>query len=294
MTTVSVLKKRGLGRGLSNLLSDTTFDLSAMTSATSNEEKTSQLAVEKLQPGKYQPRQMFSQESLQELAESIRTQGIIQPIIVRKTSTAMYEIIAGERRWRAAQLAELSNVPVIIRDVSDNDAIAIALIENIQRENLNALEEAHALKRLQDEFKLTQLQVAEAVGKSRVAVTHLLRLLDLHPAVQELLQKTSIDKGHAKALMGLSLADQSKAVMIIVNKNLSVRETEKLIQYWGINHSAIKTKKSVDPDITALERKLSDQLSVPVMIQHNKKGRGKLVIHYRNLDILEGILEKIR
>lgn len=293
MTTVSVLKKRGLGRGLSNLLSDTTFDLSAMTTATSNEEKTSQLAVEKLQPGKYQPRQMFSQESLQELAESIRTQGIIQPIIVRKTSTAKYEIIAGERRWRAAQLAELSKVPVIIRDVSDNDAIAIALIENIQRENLNALEEAHALKRLQDEFKLTQLQVAEAVGKSRVAVTHLLRLLDLHPAVQELLQKTSIDKGHAKALMGLSLADQSKAVMIVVNKNLSVRETEKLIQHWSTNNNILHIKKPVDPDISALEKKLSDQLGAPVMIQHNKKGRGKLVIHYRNLDILEGILEKI-
>jgi len=291
--TTSVLKKRGLGRGLSNLLSDTAFDISSITSATSGEEKTSQLAIEKLQPGKFQPRQIFSEGSLQELAESIRTQGIIQPIIIRKTDSAQYEIIAGERRWRAAQLAGLSKVPVIIRDVPDNTAIAIALIENIQRENLNPIEEARALKRLQDEFQLTQLQVSEAVGKSRVAVTHLLRLLDLHPDVQDHIQKTSIDKGHAKALMGLSLGDQSKAVMIIINKNLSVRETEKLIQNWGINHSMTKIKKPVDPDISALEKKLSDQLSAPVMIQHNKKGRGKLVIHYRNLDILEGILEKI-
>src|SRR5579872_1213369 len=181
--TTSVLKKRGLGRGLSNLLSDTAFDISSITSATSGEEKTSQLAIEKLQPGKFQPRQIFSEGSLQELAESIRTQGIIQPIIIRKTDSGQYEIIAGERRWRAAQLAGLSKVPVIIRDVPDNTAIAIALIENIQRENLNPIEEARALKRLQDEFQLTQLQASEAVGKSRVAVTHLLRLLDLHPDV---------------------------------------------------------------------------------------------------------------
>jgi ParB family chromosome partitioning protein len=288
--TISVLKKRGLGRGLSNLLSHTNFDLETITKS---EDKTSKLSVEKLQPGKYQPRQTLSKESLQELAESIRVQGIIQPIIVRKISSTNYEIIAGERRLRAAILAGLTEVPVVVKDVPDEAAIAMALIENIQRENLNALEEAHALKRLQDEFKLTQLQVAEAIGKSRVAVTHLLGLLELHPDVQKLLLNQIIEKGHAKVLSSLSLSDQSKAANLIADRKLSVRETEKLIKNW---HTAptYKIKKSIDPDIGALERKLSERLSTPVIIHHNKKGRGKLVIHYRSLDTLEGILGKLK
>ena len=293
--TTSVLKKRGLGRGLSNLLSGSSLDINSFTPK--SEEKTSHLAIDKLQPGKYQPRQTLSQDALQELAESIRAQGVIQPIIVRKIASLNYEIIAGERRWRASKLAGLTEIPVIIRDVPDNAAIAMALIENIQREDLNSLEEARALKRLQDEFELTQLQVAEAIGKSRVTVTHLLRLLELHPAVQESLACEELDKGHAKALMGLSLSDQAKAAAIIVQKGLSVRETEKLIQQWSSNFintsPPVKNKKSIDPDISALERRLSDELSTSVTIQHNKKGRGKLVIHYRNLDVLEGVLGKL-
>jgi ParB family chromosome partitioning protein len=294
--TTPALKKRGLGRGLGNLLSDTALDIRSFTSP--DKEKTTHLAVEKLQPGKYQPRQTLSQAALQELAESIQAQGVLQPVIVRKTASLQYEIIAGERRWRASQLAGLTEIPVIIRDVPDNAAIAMALIENIQREDLNALEEARALKRLQDEFHLTQQQVAEAVGKSRVSVTHLLRLLELHPFVQASLGAEEIDKGHAKVLMGLSLADQARAAAIIVQKGLSVRETEKLIQQWSsssnpVSHASILVKKAIDPDIQALEKKLSDYLGTSVTIHHNKKNRGKLVIHYRNLDILDGVLSKL-
>lgn len=287
MTTTLAVKKRGLGRGLTHLLSD-----NLTLSQNNTEEKTTHLPIEKLQAGKYQPRQVFSPEPLQELAESILAQGIIQPIIVRKLPNLRYEIIAGERRWRAAQLAGLTEVPVIVRDVPNEAVVAMSLIENIQREDLNALEEALALKRLQDEFHLTQQQVAEAIGKSRVTVTHLLGLLDLHPDVQKYLQENKIDRGHAKTLTRLSLADQAKAVSFIVTRNLSVRETEKMLQQWTSSPSTQKIKKTLDPNIGALERKLSDQLSTPVMIQHSKKGRGKLVIHYRNSDILEGILEK--
>jgi len=285
--TTATLKKRGLGRGLSHLLSDTSLNFSA----NKTEEKTTHLPIEKLQAGKYQPRQVFSQEPLQELAESIQAQGIIQPIIVRKLANLRYEIIAGERRWRAAQLAGLTDVPVIIRDVPDEAAVAMSLIENIQREDLNPLEEAHALKRLQQEFNLTQQQVAEAIGKSRVTVTHLLGLLDMHPEVQRYLQENKIDRGHAKTLMRLSLPEQVKAVSIIVSKGLSVRETEKLLQQWHTSPQTQKIKKTLDPNISGLERKLSEHLATPVFIQHSKKGRGKLVIHYRNNDILQGILE---
>jgi ParB family chromosome partitioning protein len=289
MTTVA-LKKRGLNRGLSNLLSGVNFDINTLTKPL---DKTSQLPIEKLQPGKYQPRTEMSQESLQELAESIRVQGIIQPVIVRSVSAQQYEIIAGERRWRAAQLAGLTSVPVVIRDVSDEAAIAMALIENIQREDLNPLEEAYALKRLQDEFHLTQQQVAEAIGKSRVTVTNLLRLLDLHPEVKKYLQEGKIDQGHAKVLLALSHHDQYKAAQVIVDKHLSVRETERLIQQWQTTKPQ-KLPKAIDPNIGSLERKLSDQLGTPVIIQHSKKGRGKLIIHYRNVDILDGVLAKFK
>jgi ParB family chromosome partitioning protein len=290
MTTTLAVKKRGLGRGLSHLLSD----IALHTPSQSTEETTTHLPIEKLQAGKYQPRQIFLQEPLEELAESIRAQGIIQPIVVRKLANLRYEIIAGERRWRAAQIAGLAEVPVIVRDVPNEVVMAISLIENIQRENLNPLEEAHALKNLQHELNLTQQQVAEAVGKSRVAVTHLLGLLALHPEVQTYLQENKLDLGHAKTLMRLSLPEQAKVSTIIVTKNLSVRETEKLLKQWQSPLSPTKPKKAFDPNISALERKLSDQFSTPVIIKHSKKGRGKLIIHYRNNDILEGILEKFK
>ena len=307
MTTTTPTKTRGLGRGLGTLLSNTPFDLQALSHSHDKERDPTNLPIEKLQPGKYQPRQFLSgheNASLHELAESIRAQGVIQPIIVRPVGANRYEIIAGERRWRASQLAGLSSVPVVIRDVPDNAAIAMALIENIQREDLNALEESQALKRLQDEFKLTQIQVAEAVGKSRVAVTHALRLLDLPQEVQQFLRESKIDRGHAKALLSLGLSDQSKAAGIIIEKNLSVRETEKLIQQWAPKASlhqvnnlikpTKQTKNPTDPNIGSLERKLSDQLHTSVIIQHNaKKNRGKIMVHYRNLDILEGILSKL-
>ena len=290
MTTST--KARGLGRGLSTLLSNVPFDISAL--AKSPENTATRLSVEKLQPGKYQPRKFLSQENLQELAESIRAQGVIQPIIVRPVSQNRYEIIAGERRWRASQLAGLTEVPVVVRDVPDNAAIAMELIENIQREDLNVMEEAQALKQLQDEFHLTQQQVSEAVGKSRVAVTHTLRLLELHSSVQKYLHSGKMDRGHAKALMSLAPSEQSKAANIIVTKVLSVRESEKLIQQWHKATPVFKTQKLPDPNIGSLERKLSDKLGTPVIIQHNKRGRGKLVIHYRNLEALDGILGRFK
>lgn len=290
MTTAT--KARGLGRGLGTLLSNVPFDISAL--AKSPEQTITRLPVESLQPGKYQPRKFLSQESLQELAESIRAQGVIQPIIVRAVAQNRYEIIAGERRWRASQLAGMKEVPVVVRDVPDNAAIAMALIENIQREDLNVMEEAQALKQLQDEFHLTQQQVSEAVGKSRVAVTHTLRLLELHPDVQKYLHNGKMDRGHAKALMSLASSEQSRAANIIVTKVLSVRESEKLIQQWHHVAPGFKIKKLPDPNIGSLERKLSDKLGTPVIIQHNKKGRGKLVIHYRNLEALDGILGRFK
>ncbi|MDX2164145.1 MAG: ParB/RepB/Spo0J family partition protein [Gammaproteobacteria bacterium] len=290
MTTSA--KSRGLGRGLGTLLSNVPFDITAL--AKTPEIGAALLPLEKLQPGKYQPRKFLSQENLQELAESIRAQGVIQPIIVRPVSQNRYEIIAGERRWRASQLAGLKEVPVVVRDVPDNAAIAMALIENIQREDLNVIEEAQALKRLQDEFKLTQQQVSEAVGKSRVSITHTLRLLDLHPDVQKYLHSGKMDRGHAKTLMGLAITEQARAANIIVTKVMSVREAEKLVQQWYKGTPAATPKKMPDPNIGSLERKLSDKLGTPVIIQHNKKGRGKLVIHYRNLDALDGILGRLK
>lgn len=302
MATKSLQKKRGLStsRGLSHLLSEHRETSSSLSS--SAQESVTTLPVEKLQSGKYQPRKSFSPEPLQELADSIRAQGILQPILVRKLPNMRYEIIAGERRYRAAKLAGFDEVPVIVRDIPDESAVAVALIENIQRENLNALEEAQALKRLQEEFHLTQQQVAEAVGKSRVNITHLLKLLEMHPDIQQHVQSGEIEKGHAKALMGLSLIDQAKACKIIRTKNLSVRETEKLVQQWpskttpnaGFLQSTKKNTRQ-DPNIQSLEKQLSDKLSTSVLLQHNaKKGRGKLVIHYRNLDVLDAIIGKLK
>ncbi len=253
------------------------------------------LPLEKLQRGKYQPRRDFDQTSLEELAESIRSQGVMQPIVVRPIGEDRWEIIAGERRWRASQLAAIDRIPAVVREVSDEAAIAMALIENIQRENLNAIEEAHALKRLQSEFQLSQQQVAERVGKSRPMIANLLRLLTLEADVRQLIEQGQMDTGHGKVLLALEGPAQLKAARQVVNGGLSVRQTEALVK--GIlagPKNSLGAQGQVDPDISRLERDLSGRLGAAVNINHAKSGRGKLVINYASLDELDGILKKIR
>ncbi|WP_209328584.1 ParB/RepB/Spo0J family partition protein [Pseudoalteromonas sp. PA2MD11] len=299
-------KKRGLGRGLDALLSSSKPAPSAnnQQQATATPEQVSEvvaeqskgelqkLAIEFLQSGKYQPRKDMSEEALEELASSIRAQGIIQPIVVRQIGADKYEIIAGERRWRAAQLAKLDAVPCIIKDVPDEAAVAIALIENIQREDLNAMEEAIALNRLLNEFELTHQQVAEAVGKSRTTVTNLLRLNNLNEDVKILLEHGDIEMGHARCLLGLEGEAQSDAARLAVAKALTVRETEKLVRSI-LEPAPKKEVQEKDPDVKQLEQKLAENLGAKVEINYNKKGKGKLVISYTTLDELDGILSRI-
>lgn len=299
-------KKRGLGRGLDALLSSSKPAPSAnnQQQATATPEQVSEvvaeqskgelqkLAIEFLQSGKYQPRKDMSEEALEELASSIRAQGIIQPIVVRQIGADKYEIIAGERRWRAAQLAKLDAVPCIIKDVPDEAAVAIALIENIQREDLNAMEEAIALNRLLNEFELTHQQVAEAVGKSRTTVTNLLRLNNLNEDVKILLEHGDIEMGHARCLLALEGEAQSDAARLAVAKALTVRETEKLVRSI-LEPAPKKEMQEKDPDVKQLEQKLAENLGAKVEINYNKKGKGKLVISYTTLDELDGILSRI-
>jgi len=252
------------------------------------------LKLENLKPGKYQPRKEIQPADLESLADSIRVQGIIQPIVVRKLDKQFYEIIAGERRWRAAKLAGLTEIPVIIKEVPDEAAMAIALIENIQRQDLNVLEEAIALERLAKEFGLTHIQVAEAVGKSRTGITNLLRLLTLNEDVKMLLDRGEIEAGHAKVLLTLKGTEQSNIARIVVAKNLSVRETESLINAQKNIPGQEITKRPVDPDIRRLQSSLADKLGAAVKILYNQKGRGKIIIKYTSLDELEGILEHIQ
>jgi ParB family transcriptional regulator, chromosome partitioning protein len=251
------------------------------------------LPVEYLSRGHYQPRKEFPPESLQELADSIRSQGIIQPIIVRTIGKNRYEIIAGERRWRAAQLAKIQEVPVIVRDISDEATLAIALIENIQRENLNPIDEAHALYRLQQEFSMTHEAVASTVGKSRTAITNLIRLLQLEPNTKKLVELEKLSLGHAKVLLALSGHAQTQTAEKVVAQNLSVRETERLIASLQKPAPHKQGHKASLPDIRSLEETLSGKFGAKVMIQQHSKGHGKLVISYYSLDELEGILEKI-
>lgn len=272
-------KKRGLGRGLSELgLDELLSDFSApMVTEAPAELKT--LPIDRVQPGRYQPRRRMTEEGLEELADSIRSQGIIQPIVVRPHENH-YEIIAGERRWRAAQLAGLVDVPVIIRNIPDEAAIAMALIENIQRQDLNAMEEAIALQRLIDEFHMTHEEVAEAVGKSRSSVTNILRLLKLNADVQMLVEQGSLDMGHARALLALEGVKQSVMANDIVAKSLSVRETEKRIQSLLERSSELLSTKAVNPDVARLQNELSDRVGAVVTIRHQSNGRGKLIINY--------------
>ena len=285
-------QKRGLGRGLDALLGN----LSEPTSNAPDvsKEQLSRLPVDLIQRGKYQPRREIEPEALQELADSIKAQGVMQPIIVRPLNAGRYEIIAGERRWRASQLAGLDEIPAIIRDVSDETATAMALIENIQRENLNAMEEAVALQRLQDEFQLTQQQVAEAVGKSRATVANLIRLNGLNEDIKSMLTHRQLDMGHARALLALTGGVQSKAGQMVVNKQLSVRQTETLVKRLLTEQTVEKKILYIDPDIKQLEQRLSDQLGSRVAIQHGAKGKGKMVINYNSSEELEGILSHIK
>ncbi len=293
-------KKRGLGRGLDALLGSGRPEpapAGGETETAAGDSELRTLGVEQLQRGKYQPRQDMHQESLEDLADSIRAQGLVQPIVVRPVNGGRYEIIAGERRWRAAQLAGLQDVPVVVRDIDDRAAIAMALIENIQRENLNPLEEAHALKRLIDEFEMTHQQAAEAVGRSRTAVTNLLRLLELGEVATALVQQGELEMGHARALLALSGRGQDEAARQVQAKNLSVRATERLVQKLlaaGDDKAARKPGRRRDPDLVRLEQNLADRLGAPVQIQYNDKGKGRLVISYNSLDELDGILEHIR
>lgn len=300
-------KKRGLGRGLDALLAgstsvpvvdteDVTEQEPAQKVESSQPERLKDLPVDLIQRGKYQPRRDMHTEALEELAESIRKQGVLQPIVVRPVDDKRYEIIAGERRWRATQLAELPTIPAVVRDVPDEAAIAMALIENIQREDLNAIEEAVALARLRDEFELTQQEVATAVGKSRATVANLLRLLTLREDVKTLLEHGDLEQGHAKALLGLPAELQSSAAAQIVSKALSVRQAESMVRNVLAAHNNPESKAStaVDPDIKRLQNDLGERVGVPVMIQHTAKGKGKLVFKYTSLDELEGILEHIK
>ncbi len=290
-------KRKGLGRGLdallgggsSNINNETTNTESGL-SETEKQEELKHVPVDLIQRGKYQPRRDMHPEALEELAESIKAQGVMQPIVIRPITNDKYEIIAGERRWRATQLAGLDEIPAVIRDVPDEAAIAMALIENIQREDLNPIEEAMALKRLQDEFELTHQQVAEAVGKSRTGVTNLLRLIALDNEVKKLLENGDIEMGHARAVLSLETLQQRDVAQQIVAKSLSVRQTESLVRRLLENKKLIKPKNTSSPDVQKLEESLAEKIGVPVSIQHNAKGKGKLVLKYSNLDELDGIL----
>ncbi len=289
------MKKRGLGdRGLNALLAGSKARMQEEGPA-SQDKVLKEMPLDMIQRGQYQPRRDMDPEALEELAQSIKQQGVMQPIVVREISKNRYEIIAGERRWRASQLAGLDKIPVIIRDVPDEAAIAMALIENIQRENLNPVEEAIALQRLQSEFELTQSQVAEAVGKSRSTITNLLRLLSLKDDVKTMLERGDMEMGHARALLTLEPELQSETARVIVGKGLSVRQTEALVRRIQTEKENPKTaaKKTVDADVKRLQDKLADKLGSPVKIDYNAKGKGKLVIQYNSLDELDGILAHI-
>ena len=302
---MSTAKKRGLGRGLEALLGPkgaATATAPAQVEQPQPGDVLRTLPVAQLQPGKYQPRKDMDPDKLEELSASIRAQGVIQPIVVRELAPGQYEIVAGERRWRASQLAGLSEVPVVLRELDDRTVIAMALIENIQREDLNPLEEAQALQRLIDEFSLTHAEAAAAVGRSRAAVSNLLRLLDLPPAIRALVEARRLEMGHARALLTLSPELASKLAYEAAENGWSVREVEHRAQQFAagkVPASGGAARKpgaahAQQPDIATLETELSESLGTRVAIAHGKGGKGKLVIHYTDLDTLDGVLERLR
>lgn len=289
---MSATKKRGLGKGLDALLGGSRKDSNEATS----EDNLQTLAVDLIQRGQYQPRQNFDEDGLNELADSIRVQGLIQPIVVRLLSDKKtYEIIAGERRWRAAQIAGLHDVPVIIKDVTDQTVMCMSLIENIQRQDLNPLEEAKALERLINEFDMTHDETAEAVGRSRSSVSNLLRLLELDNSVKNMLEARKLDMGHARALLSLDKAKQLEIATKIVQQGLSVRAAESLVQQLNNKNQKSKpVRKSKDPNISSLENEVSERLGARVSINHQSNGKGKVEISYNSIDELDGLLKHIK
>ncbi|AGZ37916.1 ParB/RepB/Spo0J family partition protein [Pseudomonas sp. SWI6] len=288
------VKKRGLGRGLDALLSGPSVSALEAQAVKIDQKELQHLPVELIQRGKYQPRRDMDPEALEELAHSIRTHGVMQPIVVRPIDGSRYEIIAGERRWRATQQAGLDTIPAMVREVPDEAAIAMALIENIQREDLNPLEEALALQRLQQEFELTQQQVADAVGKSRVTVANLLRLISLPEVIKTMLAHGDLEMGHARALLGLEEDRQEEGARHVVARGLTVRQTEALVRQWLNGKPEPVEPSKPDPDIERLEQRLAERLGSPVQIRHGNKGKGQLVIRYNSLDELQGVLAHIR
>ncbi len=284
------MKKKRLGRGLGSLIGN----IDDIIQASEQDQKSglSELDIDRIHRGRYQPRQNFDQQSLQQLADSIRSQGIVQPIIVRPEGDH-FELVAGERRWRAAQIAGLQKIPAVIRNLDSKSAAAIALIENIQREDLNPLEEAQALMRLIDEFDLTHQQVADSVGRSRASVSNLLRLLDLADPVKDQLNRGLLDMGHARALLALIRHDQIEVANIVVNRGLSVRETETLVKQTlkGVVKKSVPVE--TDPDIRRLETRISEKLGAAVKIKSGKQGAGKLIVSFHNSDELDGILQHL-
>lgn len=290
-------KKRGLGRGLDALLGGSNLNpVSVAETEPSGKEGIQSLPVDIIERGRYQPRHDFNPEALQELADSISAQGVVQPIVVRPhpDKPGQYELIAGERRWRATQLAGLHDIPVVIRDVTDQAAMAMGLIENIQREELNPMEQAFALQRLIDEFTLTHQEAAEAVGRSRAAVSNLLRLLSLQDEVKKLLETGEIEMGHARAIVALQDGEQIQAARQVAKKGLSVREAEALVRRLLKPKQSSAGESQTDPDTRRLEDELSEKLGAKVQFLHGAKGKGKVIIHYNNLDELDGILDHIK
>ena len=286
-------KKNPLGRNLSSMLSKSALQhaVDNVGSELAGKDTLVSLPLDVISPGPFQPRSIFDMDRLQELAESIRHQGVIQPVVVRVHGKDQYELIAGERRWRAAQLAGIEKIPAIVRDVPDEIAIAMALVENIQRENLNPSEEATALRRLVDEFQMTHQEAGDAVGRSRSAVSNLLRLLELSKEVRELVDARHLEMGHARALLSLDESMQAQAAKEVVNKGLSVRETEQLVR--RLKNPPVARTHELDPDIQHLQDKLAEKLCARVKLTHNAKGKGKLVIAYNSADELDGILEHL-
>ncbi len=283
-------KLKGLGRGLDALLGG---DEPAAKPAVATSDTPRELPVDQLQPGKYQPRTRMNQDALKELAESIKTQGVIQPILVRPVGDNKYEIIAGERRWRASRMAGLQSVPVVIRDIPDNQALAVALIENIQREDLNPLEQAIGIQRLTSEFGMTHQSAAESLGRSRTAVTNLLRLLELAPPVRDMLADGRLDMGHARALLALPALRQVELANEIAAKGMTVRDVEKRVGEW-VSRPKPRVPRTVDRDVARLQEELSQKLGTQVQIKQKSKGRGALIVEYGNLDQLDGLIEKLK
>lgn len=303
-------KKRGLGKGLEALLGSGASSLkedvvtakkagntpqqAAEMSPEKNEYQ--KIAVDVIQRGRYQPRTHFNQDALQELADSIKAQGVVQPVVVRPLSgkAGQYELVAGERRWRASQLAGLHQIPAIVRDISDQETMAIGLIENIQRQELNPVEEAQALVRLVEEFGLTHQEAADAVGRSRVSVSNLLRLLTLEAGVRKMLEDGQIEMGHARAILGLDKTLQLQAANEVVKKGYSVREAEQLVRKLKMPPVQKSKKPGLDPDTRRLEESLSEKLGAKVVFQHGTNGKGKMLVHYNSIDELDGILDHIK